>query len=265
MKALENVGIVGDLHCGSRFGLLPPSYWNEHTEENQKWLWKQWRALIKMWPPLDLLVLNGDLIDGTQHRSDGVTLVSTSLGVQTDIAIECLRNLVARAKKVVRTQGTAYHESFHGPLEKLDEVFSIKKPKTQLRCTVRDIPLSGNCTLNVKHKPEGEGTLYRLTSVDREGLWATAAEVVHNLPKADIVVRSHLHSWAHGESMGKDIWGIPGFALQSPYELQKKYYRWQPSIGALLIQHHKLGLNGYVCLPARFPLPPLEVEDYAEI
>ena len=62
-------------------------------------------------PKLDLLFLNGDLIDGTQHRSEGTGMITTKLSEQVSMAIDCIEPLAAKAKKIIRLEGTGYHES----------------------------------------------------------------------------------------------------------------------------------------------------------
>lgn len=262
--ALKNIGIVSDLHCGSFAGLTPPSYWTERTPAMTRWLWDCWTWQHSNWPKLDLLILNGDLIDGTQRRSEATGLLSASLGVQTDIALECLEPLAKKARKIVRTEGTSYHEGFHEHMRRVDERLGIKTPGTQERI-VRDIDLGEGVILNVKHQPEGEGALYRGTTMDRELLWATVMEAQKNLPHASYIIRSHLHSHSYLGGFGKEIHFTGAWCLQAPYALMKKRYRWIPDIGSLLMQRDPLGFRGWCVKPTLFELPQLEATKYEEL
>ena len=265
-KAIDNVAIMSDSHCGSWWGWTPPRYWNALTPPGVKWLWECRKKQLRLWPKrLDMLILNGDHIDGKQRRSEGTSVVSTSLAVQTDMAIECYEPFVERADIVVRVGGTAYHESFDGPLEKLDMAFGIKKPKDPIDCLVRDIRLSKDCLINVKHKPEGGACLYKLTAVDREALWASVMEQHANLENADYLIRSHFHNLSGpARAFNKVIVGTPCWCLQQPYAVHSRYYRYQPDVGSVLLQRHKLGFKGYVILDTTFPLPPREGKWYDE-
>ena len=263
-KNINTVGVLSDLHCGSKWGLLPPSYWNEHTGEAVKWMWKCWKWLAGNWPDLDLLILNGDMIDGRQYRSQHTGLVTNSMGEQTRIAIECLAPMAAKATKIIRTEGTAYHEGFDGPLGELDEHFGIRDPGGQERI-VRDIRLGGDAILNVKHQPEGSGGLYRGTFLDREVLWAAVTEHLKHLPIATHIVRSHLHSDGHLRGFGKEINYTPGWQLQAPYATQRKRYRWMPDIGGLLMVADPLGFKGYRTMTKIFPLPTVEAANYGDL
>jgi hypothetical protein len=148
----------------------------------------------------------------------------------------------------------------------LDEHFHIaKRYDDYTKFIVRDIRLSNEAVLNVKHQPEGEAMLYRGTGLDRELLWATVSESCKHLPAATHLIRSHLHSDAHMRGFGKEINFTPCFCLQAPYALHKKRYRWIPDIGATLIHTDKLGFKGYRVVSKTFSLPSRGPENYNEI
>jgi hypothetical protein len=168
--------------------------------------------------------------------------------------------LLRKAKRVIRTEGTAYHETFHGPLAALDEHFDITMPPDVQQRIVRDIDLGGGAILNIKHQPEGEGALYRGTTLDREVLWATITETLHRIPKATHIVRSHLHSFNGFKGFGKHIHLCPCWCLQQAYATNKKYYRWTPEIGGLLMEASPRAHAGWETLEKVYPLPAVEAE-----
>ena len=260
----KKVVIVSDLHSGSRYGLTPPSWWNGHTMAATKWLWECWTHFINRVGKHDLLIINGDPIDGKQRRSTSVGLLTASLDEQVDIAIECLAPLVKKAGKVIRIEGTAYHESFDGPCSKMDVTFGIKIPSGPARI-VRDIRLSEDAILNVKHQPEGEGALYRGTTMDRELLWATVTQARKGIAPATHIVRSHLHSDAHMRGFGIEINFTPCWCLQQPYALHKRRYRWVPDIGGAIMLADSNGHHGYSTHALTYPVPQPEADSYEEI
>ena len=271
---INRIGIVADLHCGSRFGLRHnPKLTDPYTTKSDIWLSECWKRMIKVWPELDLLILNGDLIDGTQRKSEGVGLITTNLDEQTEIAIQCLKPLVAKAKKVIRMRGTSYHESFQGPLSTLDVTFGINKPDRD-KAFVRDIYLDGSpknekdaVVLNVKHNPEGQRTLYLGTTMDRETRWSVLSEAANAMPKSSFIVRSHIHFAADFTDycQGKSIITTPCFCLQQPYATEKRYYGWQPTIGGLLLERDSLSYRGWKHLMKIFPLPPVIAESFSDL
>lgn len=272
---LNRVAVVADLHCGSRWGLrYKPNASDPYTSPADLWLWDCWTRLINIWPEVDLLILNGDLIDGSQRKSEGTSTLTTCIDEQVDIAINCLRPLVNKAKKVIRMRGTGYHETLHGNLSTLDREFGIKRPSGD-KSLVRDIYLDGTpdspdnekVVLNVKHNPEGSRTLYLGTTLDRETRWATLAEAAHAMPKADFIVRSHIHfaSEFTDHAQGKTIITTPCFCRQQPYALEKRYYGWKPVIGGLLMERDDLCTKGWKPLVKSFSLPAVTADVYGDL
>lgn len=260
--SIETVGMVADEHSGSLCGLYPESLWNNKTPDAIKWLWEKRNDLVEHWPKLDLLICVGDQIDGKQAKSVGVGVYTTEMKGQTEIAIECAAPLVAKAKKVVRVSGTSYHEGFDGALALFDERLGVAKPPTMAKELVRDIELDGGTILNVKHKPEGESCLYHGTSQDRELLWATVAETCKNLPDATFVARAHLHNKGFHYGFGKYFIGMPCWCLQPPYAIQKRYYRWMPDIGGVLLNRDDNADGGYHVSIKTYDIPGVEADTY---
>lgn len=262
---MDTIGIVSDTHCGCRVALTPPTYWTKTTSDGVKWLWKCWKSFYKDCPSMDLLILNGDLIDGKQYRSQSTGILTASLGEQVEIAIECLAPLIERATKVIRIEGTPYHESFDGPLKTFDEHYNIKTPQSYNETIVRDIELDKHALLNVKHQPEGSSALYRGTTMDRELMWAKITEACKNIPKATHIIRSHLHSDAHMRGFGKEMNFTGCWSLQSPYAIHKRYYRWIPDIGGTFMQRDERGFKGWLTWPMNFPLPTFKGVTYEDL
>ncbi len=73
--------IISDLHCGHRAGLTPPDWQsdfrkNSKTQRNkfaelQRELWQFYADTINDLRPVDVLVVNGDAIDGKGSLSGG--------------------------------------------------------------------------------------------------------------------------------------------------------------------------------------------------
>lgn len=82
--------IISDLHCGHRAGLTPPG-WQTPLEapdrlaayaRQQRVMWSWYAATIAALQPIDVLVANGDAIDGRGSRSGGTELITTDLSAQ---------------------------------------------------------------------------------------------------------------------------------------------------------------------------------------
>lgn len=232
---MKRLGFLSDWHCGSRWGLTPPEYQTAFSPARAAWLWDTWLEFWDWAPRFDVLFLVGDLIDGKQRRSEGTSLLTTSLREQVDIARAAFRAVPAkkRPKRIIRLEGTNYHESFDGPLAAFDEEFSVWQPRAPEQSMVIDVKLPGGRGLNVKHEPEGSAALYMGTVQDRELLWSKVIEATNHLPTSTFLVRAHLHFAGLHRGFGKLLLNLPCWVLQQPYALKRRYWRWQPSIGGV--------------------------------
>ena len=86
---------LADLHCGHVGGITPPSWWFEEETDDPKraqWakiqrdLWNAYAGLVSSFRSPDVLLVNGDLIDGRGERTGGTELVTTDLEAQCRMA-----------------------------------------------------------------------------------------------------------------------------------------------------------------------------------
>lgn len=119
MSQCKLLVVVSDLHAGSDVGLLPETA-SLHsgntvgfgTNHAQRWLWESWTSgqkqvrMIAGKSPYVLLV-NGDATEGIHHHNADV--VASKIEDHTNMAIDCLRGLAARADRTLVTQGTECH------------------------------------------------------------------------------------------------------------------------------------------------------------
>jgi len=123
---MKKILILSDLHVGSLWGLWPPSFSTVDARtgdtlkfiqnKTQKGLWKHWEKMLREVPDPEIIILNGDLIDGLAYRDKGRGLVTPNLTWQAEACLDILKTL----PKVPTyfTQGTGYHELDDGrPVE----------------------------------------------------------------------------------------------------------------------------------------------------
>jgi len=90
--------IVSDLHCG-HIQALAPKRWNDvptggrDIMQARKRLWRWWEKEVKALDAVDILLCNGDLIDGRGFRSGSTELLTADLDEQVAMAAECLQNV----------------------------------------------------------------------------------------------------------------------------------------------------------------------------
>lgn len=190
--------IVSDLHAGHRAGLTAPDWHGSgmgrkkerrYWERLQKDLCGEYMTIVdQIGPPIDLLIANGDCIDGRGERNGGTELTTNRVQEQCEMAIELLKPWEPR--KAVFLAGTSYHT---GKLEDYEE--SIAQAfDAELKSHACIEIKSENVVIDAKHKI-GRSTIPhgRATAALREKLWNALQAIRGETPLADMVVRSHVH------------------------------------------------------------------------
>ena len=169
-------------------------------------LWNEFKKAIKKIQPIDILVVNGDAIEGKGTRSGSTELIQADMNKQCDQAVEIINFI--DADTVVMTYGTAYHTSPAG--EDWERVIADR-----VGATIGDhewLDING-LVFDCKHHVGGTSVPYsKGTQVSKDQLanllWAEQDEQ----PRADIFIRSHVHSFFQ---CGEDHWlGVVLPALQ---------------------------------------------------
>lgn len=191
-KAKRTV-IMSDLHCGHITGLTSPAYQiapqcgtKAKAAQVQKKLWEFYAKTIDSLKPIDVLIVNGDCIDGRGERSGGTELVFPDRSDQVGCAAECIR--YTEAEKIVMTYGTPYHT---GQEEDWEDVLARE---IGAKIGAHEWVDINGLVFDVKHHvgssqiPHG-----RHTAVARERLWSQLWAEREQTPKADVIIRSHVH------------------------------------------------------------------------
>ena len=90
MRKFKRVVVISDQHAGHRVGLTPPKWWTQILGD--KWyrtqmdLWKEFTKGIDGLKPIDVLMVNGDCIDGRGERSGGSELITGNRMKQVEMA-----------------------------------------------------------------------------------------------------------------------------------------------------------------------------------
>ena len=108
--------IISDLHCGHIVGLTPPGWqWKVKSDSPniakygkiQGVLWNKYRKMISSLKPIDVLIVNGDAIDGKGKKSGSTEQITSDRQEQCLMATRCIQEIAA--PKVYLTYGTGYH------------------------------------------------------------------------------------------------------------------------------------------------------------
>jgi hypothetical protein len=177
--------VVSDLHCGASTGLTPlnPKWKQTELSETLYRLYLKW---INELGPFDIAIVNGDAIDGTGDRSGGTEQITTDRLEQCEIAAECLRD--TGAGQIHLIAGTPYHT---GNAEDFEQVIAAKVGG---QFHSRGFFNINGREFNFKHKIGSSGIPHgRLTPLAREILQNREWYLEGTEPKADVLIRSHVH------------------------------------------------------------------------
>lgn len=205
---------ASDLHAGHLVGLTPPGWWSpDNTEigKIQRELWIWWETSLQSFGPFDAALWLGDLIDGSGRRSGGTECITTDRLEQCQIAASCIKAVpMCEGGKHVTVKGTPYHVGDEEDFE--DVVASL----------VGNMTIGGHewaevngVVFDLKHKTGGSQVPHgRHTAIARERLWNVLWSERDYAPRADIILRGHVHY--HNFCGGSDWLAMTMPALQGP-------------------------------------------------
>ena len=218
---MKRLLIISDLHCGHRGGLTPPKWqYSPYDDDNvlgkfgklQSTVWDWYAKQIESVGPVDLLVVNGDAIDGKGAKSGGVEQLTSDRREQCEIA-KIAVDLVDR-KKTLIIKGTPYHTSSEG--EDWEDVLADMVRANDVGA--HEWVEADGVIFDFKHKvgssmiPHG-----RLTAPLRSSLWNSLWAEQGLQPRADVIVRSHVHYHVYGGMAGTMVMTTPCLQAWSKY------------------------------------------------
>jgi hypothetical protein len=203
MKAKpKRVVVISDPHCGAANGLTPPRYQTTDSEDRvwrkrariQAAAWDWYDERVHRFARPDVLIVNGDAIDGPGERSGGVEQLTTDRRKQCEIAHACIAAWGAR--KIVSVGGTPYHT---GQAEDWGEVLAdMLSHGAEVKTGDHEWVDVNGCVFDVKHSIGGSQIPHgRFTALARDALWAQLWTDAGETPRADVLVRGHVHYHAY--------------------------------------------------------------------
>ncbi len=155
----------------------------------QKALWDFGTQALDALKPIDILIVDGDAIDGKGDKSGGVEQITTDRLEQCEMAAEFIN--YAEAKQVRLLYGTRYHV---GRDEDFEQVL-VDKINGDVSIQGHGFFNVNNCIMDVKHKIGSSSIPHgRHTALARARLWNVLWNQEHERqPKANILQRGHVH------------------------------------------------------------------------
>lgn len=202
--------VLADSHCGHHLGLTPPAYLPmvshkmRHISEK---IWGFFDRVVEKLCPIHVLLCNGDLIEGDNCGSGGLELAVPDRNIQCEMAIEAIKRIVKRSPgiQLVFTVGTAYHT---GMREDLEETIArnFKAP-----CDSQQAFSINKTIFHARHKIGGARAANgRFTPIASDRLWNVLFSEKGDVPKAHVIIRSHVHSYSLAEGSNWTGFTTPG-------------------------------------------------------
>lgn len=194
----------------------------------QRRLLKLWTELVRKVGKVDIMVINGDAVDGVNRRGSGIGAWTTNLDLQARCAAELCE--MFDADRYIATQGSGYHT---GENPTADGLFAEKLGAefgTEIALNLKEekIRLHFSHAIGVSQA----SWQYRTTPIARELVSALLNEKEYG--KFHGVIRSHAHYYC-GVEFGSHFGIItPCWQLRTPYMTQKGLAL-LPKLGAIVL------------------------------
>ena len=203
MRDFKRILTIADFHSGHEIGLTHPGYDPDKPPKKRpecwfmrRTIWDWYAKTVDLLKPIDILIVNGDAIDGRGPKSGSMELIYLDRQDQCDMAVAAIKHV--QAKKIVMSYGTAYHT---GQLEDWENL--IAKDVGALKIGSEDNIDVYGAIINYRHHIGRSSVPYgRHTAIAKEHLqnqlWAERDEY----PLANFIIRSHVHYHVHAGGFG---------------------------------------------------------------
>lgn len=190
------IGVTSDQHVGSAFGLWAPevklsSGGHYQLHKGQRYLLQHWQRIAAELPPLDVLIWNGDAIDGRQPKSHGRYIIEPEPVKQVEVLLELARPFLARVRdggQVFVLRGTQYHDEDDAAMETFAREIGAQRDDYGHYSWDWLLIEWRHIVFDIAHS-QSLATRYRAMPLEREGQFSDMAGL-----QADVVVRGHIHN-----------------------------------------------------------------------
>jgi len=188
---MKRVVVLADLHCGHRVGLTPPAVDNgdvddDHVYQYRRAIWNFYTKIVDSLKPIDIVIANGDLIEGKATKNGGVELIASDRTKQIRWATECLA--YANPKQWFFTFGTGYHV---GPED--DWETPIAEHFGGTIKSVQYIDVNGLVICARHHVGGSQSIPGRFTPLNNYRTWKLLWSFDGEFPRPDVSIVSHVH------------------------------------------------------------------------
>ena len=203
-RDFKRVVVISDLHCGHVVGLTHPDFNPSYPRGSERFklavrrreLYKFYTDRMEKLQPIDILIVNGDAIDGKGPRSGSTELLTTDRDEQVEMAAVAIRE--AKAGQIYISYGTPYHTGKEEDWEDL-----VAKEVKADKIGSHDWLDVNGLILDYRHHVGSSSIPHgRHTAPARERLWNVLWAEWDEYPKSDVLIRSHVHYLSYNGAFG---------------------------------------------------------------
>jgi hypothetical protein len=193
LRKAARVLVISDLHCGHIVGLTHPDF-NPRYEgagkdllgKHRLALWRWYERQVDALKPVDALIVNGDAIDGKGDKSGATELITTDRNEQCSMAIAAIETI--GAKEIYMSYGTPYHTGRYEDWERQIADHVGARIDSHGYLDIRGLVFDYRHFVGASSVPHG-----RHKAIAKEHLWNVLWAEHGEYPKADVLIRSHVH------------------------------------------------------------------------
>jgi len=204
--------VLGDWHIGSNVGLMLPEYTDPYSgitiraNQIQTFLFEKFCQMLNSIGEIDILILNGDIIEGPNKAEQGLGVWTTDIHAQATCAAALVDMIPC--KKIYCTQGSTYHTG--NPTG--DKIVSDLVGADWIG-DWQFIKINNTITIYLKHYGDFASLPYTRCTAQRKQAFIAKAQGTD----VDIFINSHTHHFyasldSNDTSISVPCWkGIDGY------------------------------------------------------
>jgi hypothetical protein len=186
---------LGDIHSGNEGAVMPEEVNSEDVNSGrnrryfptkiQKDILKKWYEMCDECPKPDILLLNGDLVDGKNYKDSGLGTWTTDMNLQASALADLVKMI--KPRQIIATTGSPYHSDRNPNSDQI----AVEKCGGTFKGGYASIKIN-NHRIYAQHKVSvSKVWQYRTTGIARALVMATLNEPEYG--HYDVLFKSHAH------------------------------------------------------------------------
>ena len=191
---------LGDLHIGNEGAIMPEEVNTEECSpgrnrrhfpnEIQRILLKKWYEMVDECPRPDILLLNGDLVDGKNYKESGMGCWTTDAALQAKTLAVLVKML--KPRQIIATSGSPYHSDRNPNLDKI----AVEACGGTFKGGYASIEINSH-RVYAQHKVSVSKSSWQYRSTPLGRALVLAALQESEFGHYDVVLKSHAHYYAY--------------------------------------------------------------------